>query len=71
VNTPQASSLELGATSSLGTPSLALIERGVHSMQRIPGVQYLEFTRANVSPALAHVISMQKSQERWEVDHED
>ena len=58
--------LELGAAASLGKPTLALIERGVHLMQRIPGVQYVEFTRANVSPALAHISSFldaKKSQE--------
>ena|SRR6266446_5072685 len=65
--------LELGAAASLGKPTLALIETGVRSLPSIPGIQYVEFTRRDPGPALAHISSIleaRKSQEnigKWVV----
>lgn len=65
--------LELGAAASLGKPTLALVESGVRSIHKIPGVQYVEFTRRDPGPALAHISSIleaRKSQEnigKWVV----
>lgn len=65
--------LELGAAASLGKPTLALVESGVRSLRAIPGVQYVEFTRRDPRPALAHISSIleaRKSQEnigKWVV----
>ena len=58
---------------SLGKPTLALVEAGVRSLHKIPGVQYVEFTRRDLGPALAHISSIleaRKSQEnigKWVV----
>jgi len=58
--------LELGAAASLAKPSLALIEKGVASFRVIPGVQYVEFTRADPSPALAHISAILEGRKNQE-----
>jgi len=58
--------LELGAAASLAKPSLALIEKGVSSFRAIAGVQYVEFTRADLSPALAHISAILEGRKNQE-----
>jgi len=58
--------LELGAAASLGKPALALIEKGVRSFHTISGVQYVEFTRRDMAPALAHISSILEGRKNQE-----
>jgi len=56
---------ELKVAASLNRPCLALVERGGYPIQQIPGVQYVEFSRYDIGPALAHIsdiLEMKKNQ---------
>lgn len=64
---------ELGIASALKKPTLALVERGVRALQPIAGVQYVEFVRSDLGPALAHISNIlegrknQESLKQWVV----
>lgn len=49
---------ELGVAAALKKPSLALIERGSAPLQPVAGIQYVEFMRHDLSPALTHISSI-------------
>lgn len=57
---------ELSIAASLGKPSLALVERGVRSLQPIHGVQYVEFERRDLGPALAHISAILEGRKNQE-----
>jgi TIR domain len=57
---------ELSAAASLGKPSLALVERGVRSLQPIIGIQYVEFERLNLGPALARISAILEGRKNQE-----
>jgi len=46
---------ELGIASALKRPTLTLVERGVRSLQPVAGIQYVEFVRNDLGPALARI----------------
>lgn len=56
---------ELEVATSQGKPCIALVEHGGYSIHHIPGVQYVEFSRRNIGPALTHlsnILEMKKNQ---------
>ncbi|MDQ3802720.1 MAG: toll/interleukin-1 receptor domain-containing protein [Acidobacteriota bacterium] len=46
---------ELGIALSYSKPVLALVEHGLHAQINVPNVQYVEFDRRNLGPALARI----------------
>lgn len=46
---------ELTVATSLGKPCLALVESGVRMLRPLAGVQYVEFVRHDLGPALEHI----------------
>lgn len=57
---------ELGVAAALGKPTLALIERGAPQIRPAGGIQYVEFTRDDLAPALAHISSILEGRKNQE-----
>jgi len=60
---------ELNVAASLGKPCLALVEQGVYPFQPLAGVQYVDFVRHDLGPALNHINAIlegRKNQENME-----
>ena len=57
---------ELAIAASLAKPSLALVEQGVHMLTPIAGVQYVEFVRHDLRPALTHLSNILEGRKNQE-----
>jgi len=68
LDSPYASNVQqdLVAAAKLGKPVLALVERGVPAFHVLPGVQYVEFVRQDLGPALANLSSILEKRKNQE-----
>jgi nucleoside 2-deoxyribosyltransferase len=57
---------ELGTAAALKKPTLALVERGVRLLRPIAGVQYVEFVRSDLGPALTHISNILEGRKNQE-----
>lgn len=57
---------ELSVAAALGKPTLALIEQGAPQIQHVGGIQFVEFTRHDLAPALTHISNILEGRKNQE-----